>query len=130
MFKARENTTLSKELSVSSRYTKAEAYNANGELLNVQLAFGNELAAGFELYQNVPNPFTGETRIGFRLPESSTATLTVLDASGKVLKVLKGEYARGYNEMNLSDFAGVSGVLYYQLDTPTHTATRKMVIME
>ncbi|MBK7336401.1 MAG: HYR domain-containing protein [Saprospirales bacterium] len=130
VFKARENTTLSKELSVSSRYTKAEAYNANGELLNVQLAFGNELAAGFELYQNVPNPFTGETRIGFRLPESSTATLTVLDASGKVLKVLKGEYARGYNEMNLSDFAGVSGVLYYQLDTPTHTATRKMVIME
>ncbi|MBK7337305.1 MAG: HYR domain-containing protein [Saprospirales bacterium] len=130
VFKARENTTLSKELSVSSRYTKAEAYNANGELLNVQLAFGNELAASFELYQNVPNPFTGETRIGFRLPESSTATLTVMDASGRVLKVLKGEYARGYNEMNLSDFAGVSGVLYYQLDTPTHTATRKMVIME
>jgi hypothetical protein len=129
VIKARYNTTLSEELSTSSRYTMAEAYGANGELLNVQLTFGNEVAAGFELYQNIPNPFTGITRIGFRLPEAANATLTVTDASGKVVRVVKGEYARGYNEVNLSDFGGVSGVLYYRLDTPTHSATRKMVVV-
>jgi hypothetical protein len=129
VIKAKENTTLSKELSTSSRYTAAEAYSANGDLLNVQLTFGNEVAAGFELYQNIPNPFTGVTRIGFRLPEPAAATLTVMDASGKVVRVIKGEYGRGYNEVSLSDFGGVSGVLYYQLDTPTHSATR-MVILE
>lgn len=130
VLKAKYNTTLSEELSTSSRYTMAEAYGANGELLNVQLSFGNEVAAGFELYQNIPNPFTGITRIGFRLPEPTNATLTVTDAAGKVVRVVKGEYARGYNEVNLSDFGGVSGVLYYRLDTPTHSATRKMVILE
>jgi hypothetical protein len=130
VLKAKYNTTLSEELSTSSRYTMAEAYGANGELLNVQLTFGNEVAAGFELYQNIPNPFTGITRIGFRLPEATNATLTITDAAGKVVRVVKGEYARGYNEVNLSDFGGVSGVLYYRLDTPTHSATRKMVILE
>ncbi|MDV7393956.1 hypothetical protein RZS08_21430, partial [Arthrospira platensis SPKY1] len=98
VLKANYNTTLSNELSVSSRYTTAEAYNADGELLNVQLAFGEELSAGFELYQNIPNPFTGVTRIGFRLPEPATATLTITDASGKVIRVVKGDYASGYNE--------------------------------
>jgi hypothetical protein len=130
VIKATQNTTLSKALSVSSRYTAAEAYNVDGQLLNVQLSFGNSIAEGFELYQNVPNPFTGVTRIGFRLPESSAATLTIMDASGRVLNVVKGEYARGYNEVQLNDFGGVSGVLYYQLDTPTHSATRKMVILK
>lgn len=130
VIKARENTTLSKELSTSSRYTAAEAYSVNGDLLNVQLTFGNEVAAGFELYQNIPNPFTGVTRIGFRLPEPAAATLTVMDASGKVIRVIKGEYEKGYNELNLSDFGGVSGVLYYRLDTPAHLATRMMVVVE
>ncbi len=130
MIKARENTTLSKELSASSRYTTAEAYGANGELLNVQLTFGNEVAAGFELYQNIPNPFTGVTRIGFRLPEPAAAALTIMDASGKVVRVVKGDFGKGYNEVSLSDFGGVSGVLYYQLETPTHSATRKMVVVE
>ncbi|MCB9284039.1 MAG: HYR domain-containing protein, partial [Lewinellaceae bacterium] len=130
VIKAKENTTLSEELSVSSRYTTAEAYNVDGQLLNVQLSFGNSIAEGFELYQNVPNPFTGVTRIGFRLPEATSATLTIMDASGRVLNVVKGDYARGYNEVQLNDFGGVSGVLYYQLDTPTHSATRKMVILK
>jgi hypothetical protein len=130
VIRANETTTLSEALSVSSRYTVAEAYNADGELLNIQLAFGNEIAEGFELYQNVPNPFTGITRIVFRLPEATSATLTVMDASGRVLNVLQGDYAKGYNEVQLSDFAGVSGVLYYQLETTTHTATRKMIILE
>jgi hypothetical protein len=130
VIKAVQDGKLSDELSVSSRYTTAEAYQVDGKLLNVQLSFGNSIAEGFELYQNVPNPFTGVTRIGFRLPEAGAATLTIMDASGRVINVVKGEYARGYNEVQLSDFAGVSGVLYYQLDTPTHSATRKMVILE
>ena len=121
---------LSEELGVSSRYTVAEAYNSSNQLLNVQFAFGNEIASGFELYQNIPNPFTGVTRIGFRLPESATATLSIMDVSGKVLKVVRGEFAAGYNEVNVSDFGGATGVLYYKLDTPSNSATRKMIILE
>jgi hypothetical protein len=42
---------------------------------------------------------------------------------------VNGDYAKGYNEVRLSDIAA-TGVLYYQLDTPTDSATKKMIIIE
>ncbi|MBK8493404.1 MAG: T9SS type A sorting domain-containing protein [Saprospirales bacterium] len=99
----------------------------------IGMMFNGTEATGFALYQNVPNPFKGETVIGFTLPEASTATLTVMDVSGKVLVTVAGEYAKGYNEVRLGSgerFFATTGVLYYQLDTPTHSATKKMVIIE
>jgi hypothetical protein len=126
VIKAKENTTLSKELSASSRYTVAEAYSANGDLLNVQLAFGDAVAAGYKLYQNVPNPFRGTTTIGFFLPESTTAKLTIWDVEGKQLLGLEDNYERGYHEVRI-DQLPATGVLYYRLETPAFTATRKMI---
>ncbi|MBK8490769.1 MAG: T9SS type A sorting domain-containing protein [Saprospirales bacterium] len=131
--KANADVALSEVFGVSSAYTAAEAYNGNSELLDVNLMFNGTEATGFALYQNVPNPFKGETVIGFTLPEASTATLTVMDVSGKVLATVAGEYAKGYNEVRLGSgerFFAPTGVLYYQLDTPTHSATKKMVIIE
>jgi hypothetical protein len=127
--KANADVALSEVFGVSSAYTAAEAYNGNSELLNVNLMFNGAEANNFALYQNVPNPFKGATVIGFTLPEASTATLTVMDVSGKVLATVAGEYAKGYNEVRLGDLSA-AGVLYYQLDTPTHSATKKMIIIE
>ncbi|MEZ4982953.1 MAG: hypothetical protein R2769_15490 [Saprospiraceae bacterium] len=77
-------------MNVSSEMTAAEAYNANGDMMGVTLEFnGMESAADFALYQNVPNPFKGETTIGFNLPEASTVTLSISDATGKVIRVVK-----------------------------------------
>ncbi|MBK6904356.1 MAG: HYR domain-containing protein [Saprospirales bacterium] len=128
VIKATANVTLSEVFGVSSAYTVAEAYNANSELLDVKLTFNGMEANSFALYQNVPNPFKGATVVGFTLPATSTAKLTVMDISGKVLQVVEGDYSKGYNEVRLSNIPA-TGVLYYQLDTPTHSATRKMVIL-
>jgi hypothetical protein len=133
VFRARVNAQVSELMSVSSEYTVAEAYNKSGELMQVALDFsGAVVGSGFELYQNSPNPFKGETSIGFNLPEASTATLSITDVSGKVVKVMKGEFAKGYNEVTLkrSELGVSNGVLSYQLDTPTHSATKKMIIIE
>jgi hypothetical protein len=131
VFTANQAAELSRALSVSSRYTAAEAYGANGELLNVQLSFNGQVAAaGFELYQNVPNPFKGVTTIGFNLPEATKATLKIMDVSGKMIRLIEGEYAQGYNEVRVSGLSGATGVLYYQLDTPTASASKKMIIIE
>ncbi|MCB9284936.1 MAG: T9SS type A sorting domain-containing protein [Lewinellaceae bacterium] len=127
--KANADVALSEAFGVSSAYTVAEAYNSNSELLDVNLTFNGSDANAFALYQNVPNPFKGVTVIGFTLPEASTATLKVMDVSGKVLQVVSGDYAKGYNEVRLSNI-DATGVLYYQLDTPTHSATKKMIIIE
>lgn len=134
VFKANTDAQLSELFQIATTTTMpAEAYHSKGgqlELMGVDLRFNNAPAATgeFELYQNNPNPFRNETAIGFRLPEASTATLTVYDLSGKILKVVSGNFSKGYNEiiLNQKDLSA-SGVLFYQLETPSGTATRRMV---
>jgi hypothetical protein len=128
VFTAREDARLSELLTLNSRFTTAEAYNAQSGRLNVTLHFrGQEKNATFALYQNVPNPFNGVTTVGFHLPESAPVTLTVMDLSGKILQVIRAEFGEGYGELQLTDL-NATGVYYYRLDTPNHTATRKMVV--
>ena len=132
-FRAKANTKLSTALKVNSRVTRAEAYDANEEQLDVQFRFDGGLVVGgeFALYQNEPNPFRDVTIIGFNLPEATTATLKVYDVTGKVVKVVSGDYAKGYNTINLTrvDIQG-NGMLYYQLDTPTDSATKRMILVD
>ena len=89
----------------------------------------NEL--GFALNQNQPNPFRNETVISFNLPENAPATLTVYDVSGKVVKVVVGDYSQGYNEIQINrSELSVAGLLYYELNTANETAVRKMIIID
>jgi len=134
VFKSNTKSELSKMLQVTGAVMPAEAYRTagqNAELLDVNLRFNNAeqaVTADFELYQNNPNPFRETTTIGFRLPEAGKAKLTVYDLSGRVLKTISNDFAKGYNEIILhQQDLGASGVLFYQLETATQTATRRMV---
>ncbi len=130
IFIAKANGTLSNEIAISSALTNAEAYEGN-DYKNVSINFGSDVVSNeFALYQNTPNPFKGETVIGFDLPKAAAATLTVSDVSGKILKVVNGDFAKGYNTFTLSSEALSSGVLYYQLDTEEFTKTMKMVVIK
>ncbi|MBL7795961.1 MAG: T9SS type A sorting domain-containing protein [Saprospiraceae bacterium] len=134
-FSALQNGLLSRMLKAGSRITKAEAYNAQGENLDIAFRFtganGEVVAgAGFELFQNTPNPVKGTTGIAFNLPDATAATLTIRDVEGRVVKVVKGNFAKGLNTVTLQRAELVSGMLFYQLDTPTHSATRKMIVVE
>ncbi len=138
VFKARQNTTLSQVINFNSEYTRAEAYTSDAELLNVALQI-NPLQGGattpnttFELYQNKPNPFSDATMVWFNVPEPCTAVLTVMDMAGKVVLKRTIEANTGYNElsMNKENFYTTSGLLYYKLTTPTHSATKKMMLVE
>ena len=86
-FRATKRGKLSDMLAISSRITKAEAYSLARERRAVALRYDGKTIAGvgFELYQNVPNPFINRTVIGFYLPEASEATLTVYDETGRLL---------------------------------------------
>jgi hypothetical protein len=86
---------------------------------------------GFALHQNTPNPFRDQTLIGFTLPERTRATLKVFDATGRLIRVEAGEYAKGYHSIPLqrADLAGHS-LLIYRLDTPTHSATKRMILLD
>ncbi|MBK9014611.1 MAG: T9SS type A sorting domain-containing protein [Saprospiraceae bacterium] len=131
-FKALQGGRMSELVNINSSYTVAEAYNGSNELMDVAMSFNNNLVSGaFDLYQNTPNPFASVTTIGFYLPEATSATLTVSDVQGKVVKVIKGDYSKGYNtvKLNRSD-VGANGVLSYRLDTDSDSATRKMILVD
>ena len=52
-----------------------------------------------------------------------------MSIDGKSLKTINGEFAKGYNEVIVSDL-NATGVVYYTLSANGFTATKKMVIIE
>jgi hypothetical protein len=132
-FKAEKAGKLSRLLNISSRITKAEAYNPGSERYAVALRFNGEIVSGvgFELYQNQPNPFVGKTSIGFHLPEAGGAVLTVYDESGRVVFTQRGDFAKGYNTVVLDRaLINTSGLMYYTLVAGEASATRAMIQMK
>jgi len=85
----------------------------------------------FKLFQNVPNPFKDQTKIGFVLPERQEVTISIFDLTGKLIKEISGPFERGYHEMEiLQEDLQSTGVLYYRFDSPTYSAVRKMILIE
>jgi hypothetical protein len=125
-----EVSSLEEVLNINSRITAAEAYTKAGDYHSVALSFGGRTAQTGSpmLYQNIPNPFAGETVIGFHLVEAGEAVLTVSDVQGRVLRVIRGEYGAGYQQVRLRSEELPAGVLQYTLTSGSFTATRRMVV--
>lgn len=132
--RAKKAIRLEEALRITSVITSAEAYVETGFGVQQQqptLQFTQSKVDAFQLHQNIPNPFQGETVIGFDLPKASAATLTIYTTSGMVVKVVQGDYAGGYNQIHLnSKDLGGTGVFYYRLETATDAGTRKLIIVE
>ena len=84
-------------------YFKAVAYKGDETPMEIELHFTEPKAEtfAFELNQNIPNPFKDETVISFTLPETTDATLTIMDITGRVLKQYTDKFERGYNEVSI-----------------------------
>lgn len=118
-------------LRVDETAMTAGAWKAEGLPQAIELEFTNAVNTGFSLLQNQPNPFKDQTVVGFYLPEATTATLQILDVSGRLIKAIEGAYAAGYNEVNISrSELPAAGVLYYRLETADEVATKKMIVVE
>jgi hypothetical protein len=139
-FRATKAGDLSKMLSVSSRITPAMAYVASPvaggysdvEMLDVALRFRSPAgmtvsSEGFEVYQNVPNPWKEQTTIGFNLPAADHAVLTVYDQLGRTVHTQEGDFAKGCNSFTVGrELVPTAGLLYYKVETGKNSATRKM----
>jgi hypothetical protein len=129
-FRAAKAGALNNMISATSKITKAAAF-AGTERYDVAFRFNGLVAgAGFELMQNVPNPVKNVTAISFNLPEAVTATLTFTNVEGRVIKVVTGDFAKGLNTVTMNRSELAAGVIFYQLDTPTHSDVKKMIIVE
>ena len=129
-FEVLQNGRCSEWLAINSRLTPAEAYIGE-QTRPLVLDFNSKDPQGAlpSLLQNYPNPYLGETVIGFHLPSAAEATLIIQDVVGRTLRVIKGAYAQGYNQVLLkASELQATGVLYYTLESGGFRSTRKMVI--
>jgi hypothetical protein len=131
-FAVLQNGRSSEWLAINSRLTPAEAYlGEQTHPLGLDFTSEGPVDDSPRLLQNYPNPYSGETVIGFYLPNAAEATLTVQDVTGRTLRVIKSPYSRGYNQVLLkSEELRAAGVLYYTLESSGFRATRKMIVLE
>ena len=132
-FQATADVQLSEALTLTNRYTVAEAYTAASDLYDVNLNYngGTVNASAVEVFQNTPNPFKAETTIGFYLPAATHVSLKIYDVAGRVLRTIEGDYSKGTHQVNVNraELNG-TGVLYYQFDTEDYSATKKMILVD
>ena len=118
-----------------SETMKSEVYLEAGngiETIGIELQGAVEnVSTEFAVYQNTPNPFSEETTIAFELPNTSEVFIQIFDNSGKVLFAKTGNFERGYNEISVEQSElETTGILYYQISTNSHIATRKMIVLK
>ena len=93
------------------------------------------------LLQNYPNPFNPETWIPYHLAEAGAVSLSIYDASGRLIRTLplgyqsagfyeNREHAAYWDGRNVLGEPVASGVYFYQLTTPSFQQTRRMLILK
>ncbi len=134
VFKTNKKGKLSESLALSHELFNSEIYTEDVEVSDLVLNFRSseeKVSNGFYLYQNQPNPFNSLTTVSFVLPKDEQASLKVFDVNGKLLKEISRNFKAGFNSIQLDkrDIA-TTGILYYKLETSTHRATKKMIMIE
>jgi len=90
-----------------------------------------KVPASFRLTQNYPNPFNPTTTIAFDLYRPDMVTLKVYNILGREVGTLvDGRLQAGTYQVAFDGSGLASGVYFYRLLTPSHTLTRKMVMLK
>ena len=91
----------------------------------------------FRLAQNFPNPFNGETRIQYDIPEPTDLQVMIYDMTGRQIRQLirSGAHPVGYHEVswdgtNDQGQRVASGIYLIRFQSPEFHATRKMVLLK
>jgi hypothetical protein len=128
---AKVSGALQSSVWINSAVTTSEAYTSDLRVMDIDFQVTERSLSEVVLYQNTPNPFRGATSIGFDLPESSDAKVTVYDVTGKAVKVIEGTFNKGYNTVEIDRIElGSAGIFYYTLEVADFKATRKMVVID
>jgi len=134
-FIAINNGNAKMDLDINSEITNAEIYtNESGGIKEskLKLEFRNSIDTyTFSVKQNVPNPFSETTTIGFEIPENQTVILSIYDITGKIVYQNRQEFDKGYNEITIDKKdLNATGLLYYKLEAGQYSAMKKMILIK
>ncbi|MBT4970281.1 MAG: PKD domain-containing protein, partial [Bacteroidetes bacterium] len=83
------------------------------------------------LYQNVPNPFSHSTTIGFFLAKSANVKVKLYNSVGELLDVLVSEnYEEGEHSIGFSSDKYSSGTYFYRIETENFVSTKSLLIQK
>ena len=123
-FRAQRPGKLSSFLSITDKITASMAFSQN-ERRKVLLRYKEETPTGLKLFQNIPNPWSESTTIGFEQPDAGEVVLTVYDGVGRVIHSQNAFFEKGYHTFHLTNtFPLTGGMGYYRLDTSSGTAVK------
>jgi enterochelin esterase-like enzyme len=89
------------------------------------------LPSSIELLGNYPNPFNPTTTIRFSLPNSSRASVSVYDLSGRLVSTLADEvFTAGGHTLEFDGTGLPSGIYFARLQTGEVGVTKKMVLVK
>jgi len=85
----------------------------------------------FTLDQNIPNPASGVSVIGFTLPQAGHVSLDLFDLQGRtVMNLFEGDAPAGSQKVTVNTSSLNPGVYYYSIKTPSGKQTKKMVVVK
>jgi hypothetical protein len=120
-------------MEINTEAIQPEAYLVDeGEVTVRQVLLAhenNEVAKSseYQLFQNIPNPFSESTVIRYSLPKEERITLIVHDLTGRQILVREANGVAGINEIAIRNRdLGAAGVYYYTLYTQNASFTHKM----
>lgn len=82
----------------------------------------------FDVIQNIPNPFSGNTTIKFSTPTAGTVDFVVFDMIGKRVHSEKIQAQAKTNLINFNAEKLTAGTYFYSLTNGTKTITKKMIV--
>lgn len=99
----------------------------------IEVSRGIGSPAGVSLVQNEPNPFTSSTTIRFSVDRAARVRLVVLDAAGRLVRVLRddalapGTHAESWDGRDARGIAVPSGSYYVSIRSAATTLMRRAV---
>jgi hypothetical protein len=132
VFRVQAAGELQELIEINSGITPKEAYHPDITYRDIELVFEHaSQKQGPELYQNFPNPFTGETSVGFYLPRRGEAIFTIFNAQGEAIYRYQDEFTEGIHKLVLNrGQLGQNGFFTYTLQFEGEIMARKMIMLE
>jgi len=130
IFTATESGYLSDMISLDPSQMRSLAYDLEDREYKVELDFASLVLDFLTLDQNEPNPFRGETKIGFFIPEEDVITLEFFDVTGRLIHSHEGRYNAGAHDIRISKNELKSeGIIRYRLTYQGTSLSKTMVMI-
>ena len=133
IFSVHEPLDLEETFRLDSRYIKAEAYDAAGQISPLKFQFIQEEKKRNPLSTKLfvqPNPFKSETSLRFHVDDAQDAQLLIYDHLGRLI-YSEDQFVNGWNLLNLNKqvFSG-EGVYFIKLLADHRVITQSIILIE